>query len=77
MAGALASDNDSDSIYYNAGYKSYKITRLAREESWYEWTEYSRYLMRKVKISTKVLKWLGSIFIEASKVRGTLLKDGV
>lgn len=38
MAGVLASENGSDSIYYNVGYKSYKITRLAGEESWFEWT---------------------------------------
>lgn len=72
MVGALASD--SNSIYYNTGYKSYKIIRLAGEESWYKWMEYNRYLMRKVKISIKVIKWLVSIFIEASKIRGNVIK---
>lgn len=74
MAGVLALEHDNDSIYFNAGYKSYKITRLAGEEPWFEWTECSRYLMRKVKISIKVLKWVVSVFIEASKIKGNVIQ---
>ncbi|KAG5629011.1 hypothetical protein H5410_000728 [Solanum commersonii] len=57
-----------NNIYYNAGFKSYEITRCkGGTDSWYEWTESSRKLVRRVKISIKVLRWLVSIFIEASK----------
>ncbi|PHT75935.1 Isoamylase 1, chloroplastic [Capsicum annuum] len=63
------------SIYYNAGFKSYEITRCKEgADIWYDWIERSRNLMRRVKISIKVLRWLVSVFIEASKVQGNVIK---
>ncbi|KAG5568677.1 hypothetical protein H5410_064311 [Solanum commersonii] len=46
-------DTSGDSsIYYNAGFKSYEITKChSGAESWYEWCERMRNLMRRVKIS--------------------------
>uniref|UniRef100_M1DQM1 Uncharacterized protein n=1 Tax=Solanum tuberosum TaxID=4113 RepID=M1DQM1_SOLTU len=73
MAGITSSRVNS--IYYNAGFKSYEITRCkGGTDSWYEWTESSRKLVRRVKISIKVLRWLVSIFIEASKVQGKVIR---
>jgi len=73
MAGITSSGINS--IYYNAGFKSYEITRCkGGTDSWYEWTESSRKLVRRVKISIKVLRWLVSIFIEASKVQGKVIR---
>uniref|UniRef100_M1DGH2 Uncharacterized protein n=1 Tax=Solanum tuberosum TaxID=4113 RepID=M1DGH2_SOLTU len=64
-----------NTIFYNAGFKSYEITRCKeRAETWYEWTERSKNLMRRMKISIKVLRWLISVFIEASKVQGDSVK---
>lgn len=57
----ITSSSDNN-IYYNAGFKSYKITRDAGVDSWYEWTECSRNLMRIMKISIEVLQWLVSIY---------------
>lgn len=60
-----------NTIYYNAGFKSYKITKChLGAETWYEWFERSRKLMRSVTVSHKNLKWLVSVFIEASKTQG-------
>uniref|UniRef100_M1DWH4 DUF4283 domain-containing protein n=1 Tax=Solanum tuberosum TaxID=4113 RepID=M1DWH4_SOLTU len=73
MAGITSSGVNS--IYYNARFKSYEITRCKDgTDSWYEWTESSRNLVRRVKISIKVLRWLVSIFIEASKVQGKVFR---
>ncbi|WMV47888.1 hypothetical protein MTR67_041273 [Solanum verrucosum] len=64
-----------NTIFYNAGFKSYEITRCKEgAETWYEWTERSRKLVRRGKISIKVLRWLISVFIEASEVQGDSVK---
>ncbi|KAG5627492.1 hypothetical protein H5410_012710 [Solanum commersonii] len=64
-----------NTIFYNAGFKSYEITRCKEgAETWYEWTERSRNLVRRAKISIKVLRWLISVFIEASTVKGDSVK---
>ncbi|WMV40484.1 hypothetical protein MTR67_033869 [Solanum verrucosum] len=64
-----------DIIFYNAGFKSYDITRCKDEVGkWFEWVERSRKLMRGVKVSIKVLKWVVAVFIEASKVHGRTVK---
>lgn len=64
-----------DSIFYNVGFKSYDITRCKdKVGSWFVWVERSRRLMRRVEISIKVLKWLVTVFIEASKVQGRTVK---
>lgn len=39
-----------------------------------EWTERSRNLTRRVKISIEVLRWLRSVFIEASNIQGKSVK---
>ncbi|KAM3252930.1 hypothetical protein P3L10_007000 [Capsicum annuum] len=66
---------EEESIYYNAGFKSYDITRIKLEaEIWYEWVERSRFLMRKIKISHKVLKWIAFVFIEATKEQRKIVK---
>ncbi|WMV48686.1 hypothetical protein MTR67_042071 [Solanum verrucosum] len=64
-----------NNIYYNAGFKSYEIVRCKYDtESWFEWTERSRKLVRRVKVSIKVLRWLVATFIEASKLQGNVVK---
>lgn len=64
-----------DIIFYNAGFKSYDIMRCKDEVGiWFERVERSRNLMRRVKVSIKVLKWLVAVFIEASKVQGRTIK---
>ncbi|KAG5619929.1 hypothetical protein H5410_005147 [Solanum commersonii] len=64
-----------DSIFYNAGFKSYDITRCKdKVGSWFAWVERNRRLMRRVEISIKVLKWLVTVFIEASKVQRRTVK---
>ncbi|KAF3674022.1 Ras-related protein RABF2b [Capsicum annuum] len=66
---------EEECIYYNAGFKSYDITRIKSEaEIWYEWVEPSRYVMRKVQISHKVLKWIAFVFIEATKEQRKTVK---
>lgn len=69
------STSGDSSIYLNAGFKSYEITKChSGAESWYEWSERSRYLMRRVKTSHEVLKWLVSVFIEATKLQGKAVR---
>lgn len=66
---------EDNKILYNAGFKSYEITKCRTgTEHWYEWVERSRNLMRRVKISLKVLRWLVSVFIEAAKQQGNITK---
>ncbi|KAK6792418.1 hypothetical protein RDI58_011499 [Solanum bulbocastanum] len=48
---------EDNTILYNAHFKLYEITNCSSgEESWYKWVERSRYLMRRVKISRRVLR---------------------
>ncbi|KAG5609934.1 hypothetical protein H5410_021215 [Solanum commersonii] len=61
-----------NSIYYNAGFKSYEITKCKTEAE--SWSEQSRYLLRRVKISHKVLRWLTTVFIEVSKEQGKVVR---
>ncbi|KAF3662554.1 putative UDP-glucose 6-dehydrogenase-like isoform 1 [Capsicum annuum] len=57
-----------DRIYYHAGFKSFEISKTSsKSETWFEWTERSRNLMRKVSLSRKVMKWLVHVFNDASK----------
>ncbi|KAF3666764.1 hypothetical protein FXO37_10355 [Capsicum annuum] len=57
-----------DRIYYYACFKSFEIAKTASKfEIWFEWTEHSRNLMRKVTLSLKVMKWLVHLFNDASK----------
>lgn len=64
-----------DSIHYNVGFKSYEISRCRNEvDRWFEWIERSRNLMRRVSVSIKVLRWLVTAFIDASKEQGKTVK---
>lgn len=68
-------DKQENVTYYNAGFKSYEIVRCNYEtESWFEWIDCSRNLMRRVKVSFKVLRWLVETFIEASKIQENAVK---
>lgn len=64
-----------NSIFYHAGFKSYNITKCqAGAETWYDLVECSRNLIRRVKVSLKVFKWLVSVFIEASKEQDKVIR---
>lgn len=59
---------EEDRIHHHAGFKSYDILRSSsKSETWFEWTEHNRNLMRKVTLSPKVMKWLVQVFIAASR----------
>lgn len=58
----------SDRIYYNAGFKSFDITKnCSRSEVWFERVERSRKLMRTATVSLKVMKWVTEVFNAVSK----------
>lgn len=55
-------------IFFHAGFKSYDISKFrSSAETWFEWTERSRHLMRKATVNIKVMKWIVQVFITASK----------
>ena len=62
-------------IYFTAGLKSYDITRLeSRAETWFEWVERSRNLMRRSTFSWKTMELLCFVLQEASKDAGTFVR---
>lgn len=72
---ARKGDNEENITFYSASFKAYDISRCQAggADTWYEWVERRMYLMR-VKISSKILKWLVNVFIKASKVQGNVIK---
>lgn len=66
---------EEDKIYYNAGFKSYDITRrCSKAEKWFDWVEHSRNLIRQVTISINVIKWIVYVFNMASKEQKKTVK---
>lgn len=59
---------EENRIFFNASFKSFDITRwtLGRD-TWFEWVERSRNMMRRSTMSVTTMKWLCNIFKEASK----------
>ncbi|KAG5632603.1 hypothetical protein H5410_004320 [Solanum commersonii] len=54
-------------IYFNAGFKSFDITKWNADSSvWYEWVERSQRMMRRTTISSKAMDWICSLLREAS-----------
>nr|XP_016434773.1 PREDICTED: uncharacterized protein LOC107761115 [Nicotiana tabacum] len=54
-------------IYLNAGFKSFDIIRwTSNNDTWFDWVERSRNMMRRFTLSKKTMEWVCNVLKEAS-----------
>ncbi|KAG5610161.1 hypothetical protein H5410_021442 [Solanum commersonii] len=62
-------------IYFNAGFKSFDITRWSSgNTTWFDWVERSRKRIRRITLSRKIMEWICYILKEASNDNKNLVR---
>lgn len=62
-------------IYFNAGFKSFDITRWTTNTAvWYEWVERRRRLMTRTEMSSNTMEWICFTLKEALKDQTNLIR---